>query len=1028
LISQFSYLVLMVRPFKHIFSAIAALTLTGFSAFGQLESLSEIDIPRDKVFFVEGELAIGANFDFVFESLAAFDLKSGQVYSNLDKVVRKNLKNGSTHYFQVFENSFADTGRVYILNGNQFLQLETTEPIYDLFTVSGIDGVVATYSQGFYLINEGQVINEVELGERLLSLQSLAEEILGLTSSSYYTFNSDLSIIESFGFPEGLQSFRGATENGYLLLSGVITEENARPLSIFNIATSELYSVVDSNGIEALPRSFVWPLGFADNHFFISGVGQITFAPFTYTNPTDAAFINLETGIYTPSNFRPGLWQNTVQPVVNFSENGAIAFGRFGMEGIEPYSFKDQELKVVKDIYPGFGGSLDLLVKNAANNPFFQKDTQVFEQVELDGIIYFTAISPQLGKQLWRTDGTDEGTYALTEFDLPNKGLENCFLNTDGNALFVSVRYRDESRKLYKLSNSPKPVDEELDQALNWEANYVRNPKSMGGPVYHNSEHPGVHLSVDGSSLLVLNRTDMWVDVLSYNHPWALGANKIQGFYARTVIQTVNGDGTLRASATIRAREDQQRTIGRAYNSGRIYALVSHRPADTWVNAEQLFASQEGHYLIELDDLGREIQSTFIPTGGKDRISFAQIKVTDNAIYMMGMADRNFGLNGSYTNNIGQGKLRAVVLKYNLDHELLWVADSGLDQDIFGSGLQEMEVSDESVFISSGGTSYSVSSSCGFSNWPYQISRLDVETGQRKWQQILTADDITRITSLNISDNTLLWAGGYTRGNLAAGNSELDLISNHMSCPMNDFILTLNTESGEVVRFFHTDLTRPKLIQDMKVDEDYFYALSLVYEAERFPVPIYNYEGIWTLQLDKYTHGGRMVDSLLWPTSIYRSSFSDRLREHQFSFDFHPEGGIVLTATNLSNGTIDGFYSPSTEDPLSYFNSWLIQRREITEFENASLPPVTEGDGEFAVFPNPVTDNSFGINLPEKDADAYNQLIIRDIQGRPCAYQNLEGSLRTRFVHLSSTLANGIYLIELVGDSKRVSEKLVLYR
>jgi ELWxxDGT repeat protein len=1019
----------MVGPCKHIFSAIAALILCGFSAFSQLESLSEIDIPRDKVFFIEGDLAVGADFDFVFESLAAFDLKSGQVYSSLDKVVRKNLKHGSTHYFQVFENSFADTGKVYILDGNQFLPLASNEPIYDLFTVSGIDGVIATYSQGFYLISEGQVIETFDLGERLLSLKSLGEEILGLTSSFYHILDEDLFTIESFSLPEGLKSFQGATLNEVLLLAGESTEEYTRPLYIYNIATSEVHSVVDSTGTEVLPSNFTTPKGSIGNYFFIAGSGQKSFAPFTHSHPTDAGFINVENGIYTSANFRPGLWQNVVQPAVSYSENGAIAFGRFGMEGIEPYSLNDQQIKLVKDIYPGFGGSVDLLTPSTLLYPTSHTRPPVFEMVERNGIVYFVAVSPLLGRQVWRTDGTEDGTYAITDFDLENKGPENCFLSLVNNQVIIATKLRNGSRKLYSLGQISKPIIPELDKELNWEASYVRNPNFYGGTKYLNKEHPGVHLAEDGSSLLVLNRTDMWQDVLSYSHPWALRSNRIQGIYSRTVIQTINADGTLRASATIRAREDQQRTIGRAYDSGHIYALISHRPADTWVNEEPLFISQEGHYLIELDELGREIKSTFLPTGGKDRISFAQVKVTSDAIYILGMADRNFDLGGAYSNNINQGKLRAAVLKYSLDHELLWVADSGLDQDIFGSGLQEMEVSDESVFISSGGTSYSVSSSCGFSNWPYQISRFDAETGQRKWRQILTADDVTRITSLNISDDQLLWAGGYTRGNLSAGNNELDLVSNHLNCPMNDFVLTLNAESGEVARFFHTDVTRPKLIQDTQVDEDYFYALSMVYEEERFPVPIYGHQGLWTLQLDKYTHSGLMVDSVIWPTSISRLHFSDRLREHQFSFDFHPEGGVVISATNLANGTIDGFYSPSSEDPVHYnFNSWLIQRREIRDLENASPPPMILGGGEFAVFPNPVTDNSFGITLPEEDVNSYNQLIIRDIQGRPCASQNLEGSLRTRFINLSSTLANGVYLIELVGDSKRVSEKLVIYR
>jgi hypothetical protein len=203
----------------------------------------------------------------------------------------------------------------------------------------------------------------------------------------------------------------------------------------------------------------------------------------------------------------------------------------------------------------------------------------------------------------------------------------------------------------------------------------------------------------------------------------------------------------------------------------------------------------------------------------------------------------------------------------------------------------------------------------------------------------------------------------------------------------------------------------------------------MVYEEDLFPIPLQGYDGRWNLQLDKYTNGGLKVDSLLWPTSLSRFRLEDRLRENKFSFDLYPEGGVLIAGVHVSNGDIDGFASPSSEAARSYLSSWLLQRREIEALESASLPETqTSGGGAFQIYPNPLTGSAFVLTMHPDDVEKYDQLALIDVQGRRCLSQNLSGPFESRLIDLDSFLANGIYIVQLVGPGGSVSKKLVLNR
>lgn len=62
---------------------------------------------------------------------------------------------------------------------------------------------------------------------------------------------------------------------------------------------------------------------------------------------------------------------------------------------------------LVKDINPGPANGVDVY----SDNPY----------VELNGILYFTALSPGYGSELWRSDGTEKGTWVVKDIN-PGSG------------------------------------------------------------------------------------------------------------------------------------------------------------------------------------------------------------------------------------------------------------------------------------------------------------------------------------------------------------------------------------------------------------------------------------------------------------------------------------------------------------------------------------------------------------------------------------------------------------------------------
>lgn len=144
------------------------------------------------------------------------------------------------------------------------------------------------------------------------------------------------------------------------------------------------------------------------------------------------------------SDLRPGLSGSNPGYLTVFN-NHLYFWADDGISGKEIWRTDGSEagLHRFKDINPGSGHGL--------NNP------QVgISMVEYEGALYFAADDGVSGLELWRTDGTEEGTTLLKDINpdrLPSSPSEFGFAH---GALYFSAYTKDAGRRLWKTHGTPE--------------------------------------------------------------------------------------------------------------------------------------------------------------------------------------------------------------------------------------------------------------------------------------------------------------------------------------------------------------------------------------------------------------------------------------------------------------------------------------------------------------------------------------------------------------------------------------------
>lgn len=1016
-----------------VLAGIIAACLPGI-LFGQLSPVTDANVPCMKVIRFDGNHALGVNFtDNYYSDIICFDLNSGEVTRAIEGMIYAYAEQGDAVYFFMRnpENA-ATTALLGWRNGNLEVLDTYSGVCRDFWSFPSLNLVVGSSPGALVVIQNGMLNPEISLGARTLNFLKVNDTFTAITDDSIHVFTTSLEQLNSIALPNGWKSFNGAAYNGnFLLTDSIPYGYKDRMLAIFDQGSGNVIPVTNEQG-EANPLpSYLLPSGMIGGQILLSGNGHFQNDNFRIVNPTGAGLIDPNTGIFTDLSAGPEIYTYRIQPILKHTNNGPVLFGRMDLAGIEPYKLSTGGLKVLKDIYPGYGSSMDFTgYLNIIPSLLPVNYLNPLDILEHDGVLFFSAISPGLGHQIWRTDGTAEGTQAITNYAPTTKGFKHAFFSEMNGEVYATITQRNKMSVLYKLDVQASPVEPSLPDEKNWEIMYTKNPTQLSGLVSMELQQYSPLVADDGSIVIDLKGTEVYEELFAINQRWVLPGKLINGYYRNSVVQYIQPDGGLKATAVIRYSELERFLTGRNPDNGHVYVLLSHYSGyssidDVFVNETRIHRRGRGHFLIELNQNGELVTWKFIPTGGKNKIDLNQIKVDATGIYVMGLAANGFAMEGVEAVSIGENLHRTYAFKFDSNLNLAWSQSLKHDQYLFGSGLNTLELDNGQVYLSSGGTAYNVSGSCAYSDWEYLIAALNKNSGNLKWEQICNSTDFIRITDIKALPNDQLWFGGYTRGDLSIGLRSLKKQENYRSCGNNGFLLCMSKAEGDVLLLKADDPGREKLVQNIEYKNDLLYVLSLVYEEETFPVPIYGYDGHYSIQLDRRNLGGILIDSLRWPTMLTSLYYSELINSKKLGMSAHPDGGMIFTGFGFWNGSIDGF-SAMPNQSKNQRNTWLVQRRSDLNFLQA--PHVDSNEEMLTIYPNPVNLDAISVSIDAGSLGQYQRLSIYDAAGRLIMDKPFRSEFKDHIIYLDRAMTNGIYLLKVSGTGGQHTGRFMLLR
>mgnify|MGYP006282728667 FL=1 len=707
------------------------------------------------------------------------------------------------------------------------------------------------------------------------------------------------------------------------------------------------------------------------------------------------------------------------------TDHGLVMFRNTGDEGCELYAIdEDFNPSLLKDIYPGISSGINH--PSFGNMSLIQHFILNTQATALNEKVYFAGLSPSNGNELWRTDGTKEGTVRIADFLKGASGSSWIKPLLVGDKLYA-LSHDGVKNSLYEIDPDYEGYSDpsESNNKNEWTQFIFREGQSyeyyhspLKDPVLLETKNGLVGLiqgfrKESANYLDKISSADGKINEEVADIPFQFNGN---------ILYSLNDSGGVEWHKWVVAYGDEC-DMALSEDGENLFLVFSHRDS-TLIGDYKIAQSGLATGLAMLSSGGRVIWHSIFNELRDMRVHDIEAsgdKVFISGYYFQGSLDIGNGVTASSPYNP-----QYFAAAFDFDGNALWAANTPMEGLTRYSTLGHLAIDPEDgrVFTATADHTLTTWNSCEYGTWNGRLNALDMSSGSFLWQANFTCNDKFRIRDISVDDRGNLWVGGNFRGTFTySGGNEIS--AEGESCPTNSFIAIVNGYSGELSGHI-IDRSIPKRFQRFLKRKGIMEALYLtaVDEHEDFMYPLPD-RAVFAVEKSAFSLSGTQIATETFPTrmGVY------------FGFDSDEE--IKIAASNVgTNGFALKFFIGGGSLGLGnhsappYYNwckaaTTIIRRQHLflglPDFD-LSEPAVENG---FKIYPNPLSGQTITLSIDPDRVPEFHTLSISDMSGRQLFKTPLLTRYSSAFYSIPS-LGAGTYVVTIYGENSSESQLLMI--
>ncbi len=705
------------------------------------------------------------------------------------------------------------------------------------------------------------------------------------------------------------------------------------------------------------------------------------------------------------------------RPRLHSSKNGLIILGELDKEGAEPYTIRNSKIEVLYDIFPGHSSSLEEL--GMVGLPGSEHDR--FPNFSDGERSYFVANHPAVGRELFCSDGTSQGTFLLGDALNGVRGLGHgrIFESTDEELFFI---HELESRD-YELYHFPKNHRQELETRPEnqWNRIFGFGSDRVNSFNVKITKRARTSIREDGKIVVFQDGLDLEYPWMAYSEFDSVQRSPGQEYpYSGGIIHILDSNGFVEKMISSKGYENKSE-LGVDPRTGSMVLAMQYGQDSSYIG-DRVINNEEGFSLTGFDRDGHE--KWFRKFRGQD-IHPLKILVEDGKIFLLGWYF------GSYL-ELGKEVLENKYSPYSfiaafdsIGHPL-WAKNIRIDSFSHWSQLGNLAYDSKAkrVFSFINESSYSWWSSCGYSDWHFAINAFDASNGDSLWQTGFKTGGLSRFPGFDIGTAGELIIGGDFTSSITLEKQKITpLPKTQGGCPQSSILIFYESETGELIKTIDQESESVKMLRGIYKPDNGIYTLSLVRKSERdYPFgPLHS--SSYKMELDLLSENGKLIGS----KEFELAANSRQGDENEIGAEIHPVGKrSVLITLSFQNQFQLGF-DTLVSFPSAGFNtkSFVLAKRTGIPYSEFNTSNFYSFESSFIVFPNPLSSNELNIIIKNGEQDNFEKAALFSITGRKIGEWVLRKDEFEQRIQFNGKPEAGLYILKLSG-TKSESVKLVI--